>query len=112
VVYYNSAARLGPSGGLGTLKHLPLRRHSARVHDRQFECGARRNELLGLTSNSIDWNNRIATLESTENGDKRHLLLNDTALNPLRSLPTRLDGQLFPFKPNQVSVAVRRAGRL
>jgi integrase len=76
-----------------------------------LNTGMRRNEILGLTRSSIDWNNRIATLEATKNGEKRHVPLNDTALDALRTLPARIDSCLFPFNPNQVSIAFQRAVR-
>jgi integrase len=52
-----------------------------------LNTGMRRNEILGLTRSSVDWNNRIATLEATKNGEKRHVPLNDTAFDALRTLP-------------------------
>ena len=69
----------------------------------------RRNEILSLARKSVDWVNRIATLEATKNGEKRHVFLNDLAMNALKSLPARLDTErLFPFRPNQISMALRR----
>jgi len=77
-----------------------------------LNSGMRRNEILSLRASSIDWQNRIANLEKTKNGEPAHVPLNDTAVAALRSLPTPLkDAQLFPFKPNQVSVAFMRAVR-
>jgi integrase len=76
-----------------------------------LNTGMRRNEILGLRRSSIDLTNRLATLEITKNGEKRHVYLNDAAFNALESLPTRLDGRLFPFNPNQISVAFKRAVR-
>jgi len=71
----------------------------------------RRNEILSLTRTSVDWVNNIANLDQTKNGEARHLPLNRAAVAALRSLPARIDGRLFPFKPNQVSVALQRAVR-
>jgi integrase len=76
-----------------------------------LNTGMRRNEVLSLTRQSIDWANNIATLDTTKNGEARHVPLNDAALDALRGLPTRLDGRLLPFGPNQVSVAFKRAVR-
>jgi integrase len=76
-----------------------------------LNTGMRRNEILGLRRSSIDWTNRFATLEITKNGEKRHVYLNVAAFNALESLPTRLDGKLFPFNPNQISVTFKRAVR-
>jgi integrase len=80
-----------------------------------LNTGMRRGEVLSLTRRSIDWQNRIATLETTKNGDSGHIPLNDTALDALRSLPARIDGKLFPFKDDHAisrsfSRAVERAG--
>jgi integrase len=75
-----------------------------------LNSGMRRNEILGLTRRSIDWTNRLVTLEGTKNGTTRHVHLNDAAFEALRALPARLDNdRLFPFNPNQVSMALRRA---
>jgi integrase len=72
----------------------------------------RRNEILGLTRRAIDWQNRMVTLEATKNGEARHVYLNETAFEALRSLPARIDtDRLFPFEPNQVSMAFRRAAK-
>ncbi len=75
-----------------------------------LNTGMRRNEILGLTRRAVDWSNRLVTLESTKNGQVRHVHLNDAAVDALRSLPARVVGdRLFPFGPNQVSMALRRA---
>ncbi len=75
-----------------------------------LNSGMRRNEILSLTRRTIDWSNRLITLEATKNGEVRHVYLNDAGFEALRSLPARLDGdQLFPFGPNQISMALRRA---
>lgn len=76
-----------------------------------LNTGMRRNEILSLTRASIDWTNGIANLDRTKNGDSRHVPLNSAAIEALRAVPIRLDGQLFPLKPNQVSVAFQRAVR-
>lgn len=75
-----------------------------------LNTGMRRGEILKLTRKSIDWHNRIATLKDTKNGDVAHIPLNDVAMEALRSLPTRIDGKLFPFKDDHaVSRAFHRA---
>jgi integrase len=43
----------------------------------------RRNEVLSLTRRSIDWENCVATLEATKNGETLHLPLNDAAMEAL-----------------------------
>jgi integrase len=75
-----------------------------------LNTGMRRNELLSLTRRSVDWANRFVTLEKTKNGAVRHVYLNATALETLRSLPARIDDErLFPFTPSQISMAFGRA---
>jgi integrase len=75
-----------------------------------LNTGMRRNEILKLTRQSIDWRNPLATLKDTKNGETLDLPLNDNAIEALRSLPARLDGRLFPFKDDHsVSRAFRRA---
>ncbi len=50
-----------------------------------LNTGMRRNEILSLTRRSVDWTNRMVTLESTKNGEARHVYLNATAMETLRS---------------------------
>ncbi len=77
-----------------------------------MNTGMRRNEILSLTRKSIDWQNRIATLSETKNGETGHVPLNEPAYQALKSLPPRIDSdRLFPFNPNQVSVSFKRAVR-
>jgi integrase len=89
----------------------------ARVYLKPFvllalNTGMRRNEILSLTRRAIDWQNRMVTLEATKNGEARHVYLNDTAVEALRSLPARIDTErLFPFEPNQLSMAFRRVAK-
>jgi integrase len=74
-----------------------------------FNTGMRRSEILGLTRRSVDWQNRMVTLDDTKNGQKRHVFLNEAALAAIRSLPPRLDTQrLFPFNGAAVTMALRR----
>jgi len=76
-----------------------------------LNTGMRRNEILSLTRKCIDWQNRTAALVETKNGEARQAYLNDAAFEALTALPSRIDGRLFPFHPNQVSVAFMRAVR-
>ena len=74
-----------------------------------LNTGMRRNEILSLSRRSVDWQNRMVTLADTKNGDARHVYLNDAALGALRSVPAKLgDDRFFPFRPWQVTMAVRR----
>ncbi len=77
-----------------------------------LNSGMRRNEILSLTRQSIDWQNRIAMLTETKNGEARHVYLNNAAIEALKTLPPRIgDARLFPFNPSQVSIAFMRAVR-
>ena len=75
-----------------------------------MNTGMRRGEILSLSRRDIDWGNRIATLEQTKNGEKRHIYLNEAAFMALKALPPRIDtARVFPFEPYQIGVAFRRA---
>jgi len=77
-----------------------------------LNTGMRRNEILSLTHRCVDWTNRFVTLADTKNGEARHVYLNDAALDALRSLPAKLgDDRFFPFRPWQMTMAVRRAAK-
>jgi integrase len=76
-----------------------------------MNTGMRRNEILSLTRKSIDWRNRGALLTETKNGEARHVHLNDAALEALKALPQRIDGQLFPLGPNQTTMLFVRAAK-
>jgi integrase len=80
-----------------------------------LNTGMRRGEVLSLTRRSIDWQSQTANLDKTKNGESGHVPLNETAFAALKSLPTRIDGKLFPFKDDHAisrsfSRAVERAG--
>jgi len=91
----------------------PLLRHYLRPFVvLAINTGMRRNEILSLTRKSVDWGNRVLTLDDTKNGTPRHVYLNDAAFDALRSLPARLDiDRVFPFDPNQVTMAFRRLAK-
>jgi integrase len=76
-----------------------------------LNTGMRRNEILSLTRRTIDWTAKTAALSETvtKNGKSRVVFLNEAAFAALASLPTRIDGRLFPLGPNQISIAFKRA---
>jgi integrase len=76
-----------------------------------MNTGMRRNEILSLGRKSIDWANRLVTLADTKNGETRHVYLNEAAYEALKSLPPRIDGALFPFGSNQVTMLFVRAAK-
>jgi integrase len=49
-----------------------------------INTGMRRNEILSLTRASVHWNNRLATLLETKNGEQGHVYLNDVAYGTLK----------------------------
>ncbi|HEV3113039.1 MAG TPA: site-specific integrase, partial [Candidatus Binataceae bacterium] len=76
-----------------------------------LNTGMRRNEILALTHQMIDRANRLVRLTTTKNHEARAVHLNDTAFAAIESLPRRLDGKLWPWTPNQASMAFQRAVR-
>jgi integrase len=76
-----------------------------------MNTGMRRNEILSLNRRSVDFQNRFATLNDTKNGSARHVYLNDAACEALKTLPSRIDGRLFPMGPNQTSMLFVRAAK-
>jgi integrase len=75
-----------------------------------LNTGLRRGEVLSLNRQSIDWQNRAATIAKTKNCTEGHIPLNGVAFESLRSLPIRLDGRLFPIRDGHtISRAFRRA---
>ncbi len=77
-----------------------------------LNTGMRRNEILAISRRQLDWQNRLVTLTETKNGEQRYVYLNEIAFRALRSLPSKLDDdRFFPFRPHQVSMAVKRAVR-
>lgn len=76
-----------------------------------MNTGMRRNEILSLDRRSIDWANRLVTLSDTKNGETRNVYLNEAAHEALKSLPPRIDGALFPFGSNQVTMLFVRAAK-
>lgn len=71
--------------------------------------GMRRGEMAGLRWQAIDLTRRIATLETTKNGEGRIVPLSSDALAVIQGMPRRLDGALFGMKTNAFSKAMRRA---
>jgi integrase len=76
-----------------------------------INTGMRRNEVLSLTRRSVDFANSVATLADTKNGEARHVYLNQAAVEALKSLPSRLDGRMFPMGPNQTTMLFVRAAK-
>lgn len=69
-----------------------------------IETGMRRSELLGLTWDRIDLNNRTAYLVDTKNGDTRTVPLSAKAVNVIKSLP-QSSQELFPVSDNAIRLS-------
>jgi len=76
-----------------------------------INTGMRRDEILNLNHETIDTANRLLRLVNTKNGRARVVYLNAVAISALESLPRRLDGKLFPYTSDQVSMRFVRAAR-
>jgi integrase len=63
------------------------------------ETSMRLGELLGLEWSRIDLQKRTAHLFETKNGESRTIALSSSAVNALQSLPRRIDGRVFSWKP-------------
>jgi len=54
----------------------------------------------------------MVRLDTTKNGEARHLYLNETAYQALQLLPAHIDSErFFPFGPWQITMAFRRAAK-
>ncbi len=63
------------------------------------ETSMRQSELLGLEWKHVVLNKRTAHLTDTKNGESRTVALSGAAVAALQSLPRRLDGRVFGWKP-------------
>jgi integrase len=82
--------------------------------------GMRRGEILALRWDNIDWDNRVAFLPLTKNGESRRVPLSSAAIDTLTQLqnarqwtPEELTGPscslVFPISANAVRLAWERA---
>lgn len=76
-----------------------------------LNCGLRRDEILSLTYVSVDWDNKMVRLVRTKTYRAHVVYLNPVAMGALESLPRRLDGKLWPYTSDQVSMRFTRAAR-
>ena len=63
------------------------------------ETAMRRGELLSLRWSDIDFNERVAHLQITKNGEGCYVPLSSRAIAVLKAMPRSLCGYLFPIKP-------------
>ena len=69
----------------------------------------RRGELLGLCWEHVDIEKMTAVLNMTKNGDRRAVPLSSVARSVLSSLPTLLEGPVFPISSYAAAAAFDRA---
>ncbi len=73
-----------------------------------LQTAMRRGEILGLTREHIDFEERGAFLPTTKNGRSRKVPLTQVAMDVLRSLFQPNDPRLFPITPNALKLAWSR----
>ena len=80
--------------------------------------GMRRGEVLSLTWVNVDFENRVAFLPMTKNGEPRRVPLSTEAIETLQSVReslresvSREKGQVFPISANALRLAWERAKR-
>jgi integrase len=71
--------------------------------------GARKSEILGLTGQHIDLENRLLYLADTKNGDNRSVPMSDQIFEILKEHPIQKDLLLFPSKDPTVPLCIRSA---
>lgn len=74
-----------------------------------LETGMRRSEILSLKWKDMDLDSRMATLETTKNGDRRVVPLSLKAVGLLQGLPRHISGQVFPMSSCAVAASFNRA---
>lgn len=74
-----------------------------------LETGMRRGELLQLKWADINFQNQIATLWETKNGDRRVVPLSSKAVETLQTAPRSLCGRVFPLSQAAQAKAFKEA---
>lgn len=74
-----------------------------------LETAMRRSELLALRWENINFEERVALLTDTKNGDSRGVPLSPRALDVLRGLPPKASGPVFVVHPDNVTLRFREA---
>jgi integrase len=77
----------------------------ASVFEIAVETASRRGEILKLRRKDVDLVNATATLRNTKNGEDRVIPLSMRAIEVLRQMPPRIDGQVFPVTEIQLRQA-------
>ncbi len=74
-----------------------------------LETGMRRSEILSLKWKDIDLSSRMATLETTKNGERRVVPMSSKAHGLLQGLPRHISGQVFPMSSCALAACFNRA---
>ena len=74
-----------------------------------LETGMRRGEIASLVWANIDLSSGTALLPCTKNGDSRTVPLSSKCIVLLKSLPRRIDGQVFGMTAHAITYAFIRA---
>ncbi|WP_250501614.1 site-specific integrase [Caballeronia sp. AZ7_KS35] len=74
-----------------------------------LETAARRGEILALTWDDVDLQNRTAVLRVTKTGQPRRIPLSSACAAMLDALPRSLDGRAFPVSMEALKQAYERA---
>jgi len=95
-----------PGRLLDALKHTPTMQSLVVF---AMETGMRRSEMCNMRWEHIQWQSQTLHIPKTKTGTPRTVPLSRRALEVLRSLPRRLDGEVWDLEPHSVSQAFRRA---
>lgn len=74
-----------------------------------IETAMRRSEIGKIQWRDVDLSKQVLVVHDTKNGDRRDVALSAKAVSILKSLPRRLDGQVFRLQPESISQAFERA---
>ena len=76
-----------------------------------IETAMRRSELSGLTWDAVNFKTPAIVLKDgeTKNGEGRAIPLSLSAIKVLKSLPRRIDGQVFGMQPDSITQAFERS---
>lgn len=67
------------------------------------DSAMRRSEFVMMLKANLDLDRRVAHLPDTKNDNPRDVPLSERAVEAYRSLPSRLDGRLWPWTPDELT---------
>ncbi|MFO8154764.1 MAG: site-specific integrase [Thiohalospira sp.] len=103
------APQAGRHGGQGGAVHRPRNVWLKPAFVLALETAMRRSELVSLRWEDVDLSQRVATLWSTKNGDKRTVALSGKAVETLQGLPRSISGQVIQMTSSALQQAWERA---